>query len=349
MDLSEIDRIVERLGRGPEAVIPILQAIQARFGYLPREALERVCEISRITPAAIAGVSTFYSQFRHRPVGKHIVCVCHGTACHVKGSELVEDAIRTHLAIPEGADTDPKGLFTIEKVACLGCCTLAPVVRIDGATHGHVTSRGVREIFEEIERPRAPSRRRRRETRPAGPLEGEIRVGLGSCCVAGGSAKVHRALEEAAASMGARARVKPVGCVGMCHRTPLVQVVKPGEGLRVYTEVEPASAESIVRRHFRPARALRRVLDRVYSAFESLLPEEDGARRDRSPMDFDDPEVAPFLRRQVRIATEGCGEMDPLDLEEYIARGGFRALERCVRDLSPEEVIAEIEAIPDGA
>ncbi|MGQ9592885.1 MAG: NADH-quinone oxidoreductase subunit NuoE family protein, partial [Planctomycetota bacterium] len=80
LDLSEIDRIVERAGRGPGALIAILQAIQERCRYLPREALERVCAISEITPAAIAGVSTFYGQFRHEPVGEHIVRVCHGTA-----------------------------------------------------------------------------------------------------------------------------------------------------------------------------------------------------------------------------------------------------------------------------
>jgi NADH-quinone oxidoreductase subunit F len=73
------------LGRRPEAVIPILQAIQAHYRYVPREALSRVCEISEITPAAITGVATFYTQFRHRPVGRHIIHVCHGTACHVKG------------------------------------------------------------------------------------------------------------------------------------------------------------------------------------------------------------------------------------------------------------------------
>ena len=108
-DLEFVDETVERLGRRTEAVIPILQAIQSHFRYLPREAMERVCRLTEITPATIEGVSTFYTQFRHRPVGQHIISVCHGTACHVKGSELVQDALERQLGIARGSDTTPRG------------------------------------------------------------------------------------------------------------------------------------------------------------------------------------------------------------------------------------------------
>ena len=107
-DLSFIDETVARLGRSPEALIPILQALQDHFGYLPQDALQRVCETTEITPAALAGVSTFYDMFRHKPVGESIVRVCRGTACHVSGAPRVEDALRRHLHIPDGDDTDPK-------------------------------------------------------------------------------------------------------------------------------------------------------------------------------------------------------------------------------------------------
>ena len=194
IDLQFVDETVERLGRRTEAVIPILQAIQSHFRYLPREAMERVCRLTEITPATIAGVSTFYTQFRHRPVGKHIISVCHGTACHVKGSELVQDALERHLGIAGGSDTDPKGLFTVEKVACLGCCTLAPVIQIDDVTYGHLNSHRTGEVIEAFLAQDS-------EGRPSdlaaavhdGPV-GEIRVGLGSCCVALGSGKVHETI-----------------------------------------------------------------------------------------------------------------------------------------------------------
>ena len=129
LDLSFVDRIVEEIGRGPEAVIPILQAIQEHYRYLPEEALERVCEITEIRPAQITGVSTFYSQFRNLPMGQHLISLCDGTACHVKGSMKIYEALREHLNITDSNDTDPEGVFTVQKVACLGCCTLAPVLQ----------------------------------------------------------------------------------------------------------------------------------------------------------------------------------------------------------------------------
>ncbi|HWH72029.1 MAG TPA: NAD(P)H-dependent oxidoreductase subunit E, partial [Candidatus Sulfotelmatobacter sp.] len=140
IDLKFVDETVERIGPSPDAVIPILQAMQDHYGYLPQEGLQRVCEKTQITPASIAGVSSFYDMFRHQPVGKHIVRVCRGTACHVTGAERVEEALRRHLRILNGHDTDPEGQYTVEQVACLGCCTLAPVVKVDESTFGHVTS-----------------------------------------------------------------------------------------------------------------------------------------------------------------------------------------------------------------
>jgi len=139
LDLTFVDQAVEKIGTGPEKVLELLQAIQGHFRYLPNEALERVCELTQISPASIAGVSTFYSQFRHRPAGRHTIRVCIGTACHVKGGGQIYDAFKRHLDIPEQEDTDRQKLFTVEKVACLGCCMLAPVIQIDDITYGHLT------------------------------------------------------------------------------------------------------------------------------------------------------------------------------------------------------------------
>ena len=94
LNLTFVDKAVERIGTAKEKVLEILQAIQSEFGYLPVEALERVCDLTEITPAAITGVSTFYDQFRHRPAGRYTVRVCIGTACHVKGGQQVYDAFQ---------------------------------------------------------------------------------------------------------------------------------------------------------------------------------------------------------------------------------------------------------------
>jgi NADH:ubiquinone oxidoreductase subunit E len=141
LDLGFVDELVSRIGRGKEAAIPLLQAIQNHYRYLPDEALRRVCELTEVTPAEIAGTSSFYGQFRRSPVGEHIVRVCHGTACHVSGARQISEELRRYLAIPDGQDTDAARLFTLDEVACLGCCSLAPVLMVDGHTAGKLTPR----------------------------------------------------------------------------------------------------------------------------------------------------------------------------------------------------------------
>lgn len=139
IDLAFVDELIDKEGRGVEAAIPILQAIQAHYRYLPDEALRRVCEKTEITPSQIAGTSSFYSRFRRSPVGEHIVRVCHGTACHVAGARQITDELRRELSIADGEDTDPSRTFTVEEVACLGCCSLAPVLMVDEHTAGKLT------------------------------------------------------------------------------------------------------------------------------------------------------------------------------------------------------------------
>jgi NADH-quinone oxidoreductase subunit F len=139
LDLTFVDETIQQIGRGPEAVIPILQRIQEHYRYLPDEALHRLCDQTDITPASIEGVSTFYTQFRRQPVGKHLIHICVGTACHVKGAQMVLDTFRTELHLGSDQDTDADGQYTVQPVACLGCCTLAPVVQIDEVTYGHLT------------------------------------------------------------------------------------------------------------------------------------------------------------------------------------------------------------------
>jgi NADH:ubiquinone oxidoreductase subunit E len=147
---SFVDELVGRFGRGPEAAIPILQAIQARYRYLPDTVLREVCERTEITPAQLAGSSTFYARFRHAPVGRHVVRVCHGTACHVAGAEAISQELRRHLGIPEGASTDARRLFTLDAVACVGCCSLAPVMVIEEETAGRLTPATARAALDAV-------------------------------------------------------------------------------------------------------------------------------------------------------------------------------------------------------
>jgi NADH:ubiquinone oxidoreductase subunit F (NADH-binding)/NADH:ubiquinone oxidoreductase subunit E/Pyruvate/2-oxoacid:ferredoxin oxidoreductase delta subunit len=345
LDLQFVDEIVARLGKRPQAVIPLLQAIQEHYRYVPREAVERVCSLTEITPAEITGVSTFYTQFRHRPVGKHIIHVCHGTACHVKGANLVQDALTRALHLRDGEDTDTDGLFTIEKVACLGCSTLAPVIQIDGVTYGHLAPAMVGEVLRDFleHQSSGPQRRAAKIVKPSGEL-GEIRIGLGSCCVAQGSGQVHDRIEQTLADTGAPAVVKRVGCVGMCHQTPLVELVSPDGKVKLFSKVNEENAAEIVLKTFKPKGLRRRIAYSVSRLLDRIVSDETQGTLSRHALDVRDPPVCAFLGPQKHLATEFCGLIDPVDLDEYLRNDGFLALRRCLEEHSPEKIIEEIDA-----
>jgi len=138
-ELAFVDEVVAARGASREAAIPILQALQNHYRYLPEAALRRVCELTESTPAEIAGVASFYARFRRTPVGAHLVQVCQGTACHVAGSGPVLDELRRRLEIPPGSDSDVGLRFTLDPVNCLGCCSLAPVMMVDDRVAGRLT------------------------------------------------------------------------------------------------------------------------------------------------------------------------------------------------------------------
>ncbi|MBK8977247.1 MAG: NAD(P)H-dependent oxidoreductase subunit E [Planctomycetes bacterium] len=343
-DLEAVDRIVADLGSTPSALIPILHAIQEHYGYLPAAALRRLHETTAITAAAITGVSTFYDHFELEPSGQHRISVCHGTACHVKGAELITDAFGRQLQLAPGQHTDDRGLFTLGKVACLGCCTLAPAVRIGDATYGNVSADTVERVVGHF-----LSRERRKEVRAADPgtaarrAQVEFRIGLDSCCVAAGTADVHRALQDELRRARADAVIKQVGCVGMCHQVPMLEVVEPGREPRLYAKVSAQDVRGIVRHHFPPAGVLGRLRSFLSRNIDDLLTDENWPGVERHVLEVRDRPVADFLGRQRRIATEHSTELDPLDVDGYRARGGFAALRACFDELPPEAVIDIID------
>jgi len=148
LSLSQVEGTAERknLVPGSLSVIPLLQAVQERFGYISERQLEEVAEYTGVPVSTVYGVVTFYSQFRLRPPGRHLIRVCQGTACHVLGAGEVLATLQEELGICEG-ETTGDGLFTLESVRCLGCCSLAPAIMIDEATHGRVTREALPEIL----------------------------------------------------------------------------------------------------------------------------------------------------------------------------------------------------------
>ncbi|MFV1968087.1 MAG: NAD(P)H-dependent oxidoreductase subunit E [Pirellulaceae bacterium] len=344
-DLSFIEQAVSEHGQGPDAVIPLLQAIQDRYQYLPQEALQRVCELTDITPASITGVSTFYNQFRHSPVGEHRIRICVGTACHVKGTELVYDAVNHHLGLSPGEDTDTDGLFTVEPVACLGCCTLAPVVQIDDSTYGRLTPKGVPRMLKAfLNKQKSGPRRRTTSASSKDGFAGEIRIGLGSCCVAQGSGQVYEAINEVLDATGAGATVKQVGCVGMCHQTPLMEMVDGNGSTALYSHVQPDQVRDLVLRHFKPNGLMRRMRYSMSRLLDRLYSDETGSWSQSERLHPRESPVCDFIGPQKRVATEYCGNLDPLDLDEYLRHSGFTALQRALEELTPEQIVDEIRA-----
>jgi NADH-quinone oxidoreductase subunit E len=146
-----IDAIVHKHNVEPGAVIPVLQEIQETYGHVPPIAIQRVAEHLNIPASEIYGIVTFYAQFRLEPLGKNLVRVCHGTACHLGGAEMVAEALSQATGAREG-ETSEDGLFTVERVACLGCCSLAPCIMINDETHGRLTPESVSKVITEMRR-----------------------------------------------------------------------------------------------------------------------------------------------------------------------------------------------------
>jgi NADH-quinone oxidoreductase subunit E len=151
VDISLVKGLLDKYSHVKGSLIPILQGIQDIYGYLPAEALSAAARATGLSLSSVYGVATFYAQFRLNPVGKNIVRVCHGTACHVQNVNAVSNALVEELGVPDGGTTEDS-LFTLETVACLGCCSLAPVMMIGNETYGNLTTSSAVRIIKAIRR-----------------------------------------------------------------------------------------------------------------------------------------------------------------------------------------------------
>ena len=149
VDLKLMDSLIEKYKSKKGNMIPLLQGTQEMYGYIPKVAFEKLNRETGLKLSDMYGVATFYAQFRLNPVGKHIVKVCHGTACHVQNAGAITDALREALNVEDGGTTED-GLFTLEAVACLGCCSLAPVMMIGDETYGKLKGSDAVKVIKEI-------------------------------------------------------------------------------------------------------------------------------------------------------------------------------------------------------
>ncbi len=336
------DAIIDRIGTGRELIIPLLQAIQQEFNYLPSDALNRLYERTDIDRAQLISVATFYSQLRMVPYGKHIIKVCIGTACHVKGANNVYDAFRRELHLEGDNITTADGKYSIEKVACLGCCALAPVVQIDQKIFGPVQPGKVREVLEEFESMAENEEELSSVNYQQSTLQGEVRLGMENCCQASGTAEVYAAVVEACKDLGIHVRIKPVSCVGTCNQVPLIDVATPDGDIVRYPNIKPDEVKEILLHHFRPSSRLRRWRNAILNQIDTFHTDQTWDNILFIPEKERTQSINTFLNGQFRISTEGFGHLNPLDLEEYLSLGGFEALKKAVTDMSPQQLIDEV-------
>ena len=339
--MAKVDAVIERIGTTREMIIPLLQALQEEFSYLPADAIERVYDKTEIDRAQLISVSTFYSQFRHIPYGKYLIKVCTGTACHVKGAGNVYDSFRRELQMEGDSITTKDQLFSIEKIACLGCCTLAPVVQIDEKIYGHVLPGKVNEVIEDfLSIQEEKEHEARKEAKRQ--IAGEIRLGMGSCCQASGSADIYKELITASDLLGIKVNIKPVGCVGVCNKVPLIDVVLPDGVITRYPNVKAAEIKEILHHHFKPAGYLKRLTNNLLNHIDTIHTDITWDNVIWKPENERTGVIDSFLLGQKHISTEGCGILAPLNIDEYINYKGFEALKNTLSSKSRQEIVASI-------
>ncbi len=342
-DVKDIDQIILEKGRDEDQVIPILQAIQGKYNYLPEDALRYVCEQTNISPQQITGVASFYSQFRMEPAGKHMIKVCVGTACHVKGAGLIHDALTRELKLKNGRLTDERGMYTLEKVSCLGCCTIAPVVQIDEVTYGHVAPDKVCNVIRDFEQNAGKAKKGLFRNTEGQEIQGEVRIGLGSCCVASGSSDIKDAAEEIIDRKHLPVKLKHVGCVGMCHQVPLVEIVPTKGEPSLYAKVKPEDVSKIISEHFSSPRLIDRLSGGLVKMAGWIQDDHNWEGVEKYSIHYREKPVSSFLGKQIPISTEHRGVINPLDLSEYKVKGGFSSLRKVLSQFKPAEVIQEVK------
>jgi len=340
---TAIDTILREKQGTQKDVIPILQAIQDQYHYLPEDILKRVCDKTEITAAQLMGVASFYSQFRLKPTGQHIIKVCTGTACHVKRAELVYDTFGRQLDLEAGKDTDEKGNYTLEKVNCLGCCTLAPVVQIDEVTFGHVDVEGVKKVLDSFENQQSKPKLKKKGANGTEHKDGEIRIGLGSCCIASGSEEVKTSLELAVVENALDVQMKRVGCVGMCHQVPLLEVIPTGKEPILYSKVAPGDVKRIIDQHFQPQGFWHKIKSTIFNFVEDIQTDKNWDGVKQYELNYREKQVSAFLDTQIPVATESRGAIDPIDVNEYKQGFGFQALKKCLKSFSSQDIVDRIE------
>ena len=341
-----VDEIIDSYGGGREWLIMVLQDAQKEFNWLPEPVLHRIATRLGVPWAEVYGAASFYKAFSLEPRGRHILQVCMGTACHVRGAQRILDELERRLDIPAGSTTKD-GLFTLETVNCLGACALGPIVAVDGEFHGSMTAARVPRLIEQY----AKARRRRRSGAPTArfgvrlasvadlerfraeaiaarpPKNREIILSADStCCILRGSLGVAEALKKeiAARDLGEAVGLRLAGCLGFCEIEPMV-VILPQRIL--YQRVKPEDVAEIIERTIQRGEVIERLLYTDPATKQAI------AAIDK----------VPFYQKQMRLVLGPNESIEPTRFEDYVAEGGYSALAKVLSSMTPAAVIEEMK------
>lgn len=335
-------------GNSAEKIIPILTYIQKRLNYIPEESIVRICRIVDITPCQISEIITFYSRFRRKPTGRHIIRICSGSACKHVGNKTLYTALTEYLQIDSKTNISSDGEFSIEQVDCLGTCAIAPALSIDGNIYGNLSIYKISEVISNFKKtltsaPAVPNKPMK------GDVDAEIRVGIGTCCVSLGSKEVLTRLVELRDKYNLNIRIKPVGCTGACSFSPILQIVdKTGESF--YTNVSSEQVELIILKNFPTWQMINDLNEKYCNKHNNIdaVPEMvyessiDAAEDLIMPTKIYEDDLRRWLASQLHIATTHSGELSPVSLTEYMRYGGTEDFRQAL-SLKAEEVIKRIE------
>lgn len=352
-----IESIISRHNFNTANLIMILQDTQEVFNYLPPDALEYISNRLEIPKSQVYSIATFFKSFSLTPRGKHKIDICEGTACHIRGASLLLSSVTEEFNIKAG-ETSTDGLFSLNSVHCVGACAMGPVAIIDGEYHGNITSSSLvkkikqccaeehcvenkskqlssqevepenRDLLTAVKSFDDYNKLREKLTAKYKAINNRILVCTGTGCLAKGSIKVAHALtrelDNKNINIPVHIGVKKVGCHGLCEQGPLI-IIHPGN--ICYTKVNEKDVKEIIEKTYINKTVVERLLYRDSADSPAIEKYTD----------------IPFYSSQVKIALRNVGEIDPANIADYIARGGYGSLKKVLQDIQPEAVIDKID------
>lgn len=318
-------------------IISRLQAVQDYYHYLPRQALQYLAAKSSLEENHLLSIATFYKQFRLVPAGAHIVRVCVGTACHVKGAESIFQSFKDSLDIKDEDDTDAGKRFTVVKTACLGCCMLAPAVQIDQRTYAYVSPEKSGSILEGFLR---ESSLKKKPFTPYIPRQhkAEILICRCSSCMAAGSSNIEESIKKTIKRYKLDLKIKDVGCTGFSYKAPYFEIHSPKRLPIKIANAREDQIESILLSYLGESGLKTKSLYYFNHLVDYFIDPQNAFSFEDHKSEDDD-----YIRRQKQLATEHAGLADPLSLQEYQDIGGLRALQTCLKQNNPRAVIQKIK------